>query len=355
MSQESEGRSDRSRWFGFAQLAAVLILIVLALYFARAPDRLERQSVADTAMGGGNPVVDVIRPEPTTQALSIRLTGSVRLERKARVVSEVAGRVAWVSPKFSNGGSIRAGESVLRIDPTEFELHVEAAEAAVREAQGRSEGALMKARAELKLAKLNLERTNITFPYDSRVVNTDIEVGELVGPKEEGGRGTPLGVVYRAEALQAEVPIELADLEHLSPAVGRSALLHVGPDTFEAEVVRVSWIVAPKTRLATLFLRFSGEVPVSSLPLPGSFVVAEIMGPMQKNVFVLPESALRKGDSVWVVEDDSLVVRQTGVLGRVGAGWVTNAFDAGQGIVVGTVPGAGPGMAVAVSAEASST
>lgn len=349
MSQESEGRFDRSRWFGFAQLAAVLVLITLALYFARAPERLERQSAADLALAGGAPVVDVIQPQPTAQALGVRLTGAVRLERKARVVAEVAGRVAWVSPKFSNGGSIPAGEHFLRIDPSEFELRVEAAEATVRDAHGGSEGALSKARAELKLAKLDLERTTLSFPYDSRVVSTDIEVGELVGPADEVGRDAALGVVYRAEALQADVPIELVDLESLSPVIGRSARLHAGPETYDAEVVRVSSVVAPKTRLATLFLKFSDDVPLASLPLPGMFVEAEIAGPVRENVYVLPESALREGGSVWVVRGGNLDVVRPTTLGRVEAGWVTEAFDAGDGVVVGTVPGARKGIAVAVS------
>ena len=355
MSQESEDRFDRSRWFGFAQVAAVLVLIVLALYFARAPDRVERQSVADTAIGDVSPVVDVIQPEPTAQALSIRLTGTVRLERKARVVSEVTGRVVWVSPNFSNGGSIAANEHVVRIDPTEFELRVKAAEGAVAQARDRSPGALREAQAELELARLALERTNISFPYDSRVVGTEVEVGELVGPADQVGRDASLGVVYRAEALQAEVPIELSDLESLNPAIGRSARLHIGGETYDAEVVRVSSLVAPKTRLATLFLEFSDDVPLSSLPLPGTFVVAEVMGPMRKNVFVLPESVLREDGGVWVVEGGNLNVRQPGILGRVDAGWVTELFDAGEGIIVGTVPGATQGMAVAVSTESPST
>lgn len=350
-----EGRSGGSRGLGYLQAAGVVILVAVALYLARAPDRVERQFAADPGTESGPPVVDVIQPAPTAQALSLRLTGGVRLERKARVVSEVTGRVVWVSPKFSNGGSIAANENILRIDPTEFRLRVEAAEAAVAEAQSRSSSALAQAQAILKLARLALERTNISFPYDSRVLGTSVEVGELVGPADQVGRDASLGLVYRAEALQAEVPIELSDLESLDPAIGRSARLQIGSETYDAEVVRVSSMVAPKTRLATLFLRFSGDVPVSSLPLPGSFVVAEVMGPMQKNVFVLPESALREGGGVWVVEDGSLNVRQPSVLGRVAGGWVTNMFDTGQGVVVGTVPGARQGMAVAVSAETSST
>ncbi len=349
-----EGRSGESRTLGYMQVVGVVILVAVALYFARVPDRVERQFAPDPATAGAGPMVDVIQPAPTAQALSVRLTGSVRLERKARVVSEVTGRVIWVSPKFSNGGSIAANENILRIDPAEFRLGVEAAEAAVAEARSRSSSALAGAEAKLKLAQLELARTSISFPYNSRVLSTDVEVGELVGPADQVGRDASLGVIYRAEALQAEVPIELADLESLDPAIGRSARLQVGSDTFDAEVVRVSSVVAPKSRLATLFLKFSGDVPVSSLPLPGTFAVAEVMGPMQKNVFLLPEAALREGGGVWVVEDGSLNVREPNILGRVEAGWVTNAFDAAQGVVVGTVPGAKQGMAVSVSAETSS-
>ena len=350
-----EGRSGRIRTLGYVQAAGIVILAVVALYFARAPDRVERQFAADAATAGAEPVVDVIQPAPTAQALSLRLTGSVRLERQASVVSEVTGRVVWVSPKFSNGGSIAANEDILRIDPAEFRLGVEAAEAAVAEARSRSASALAGAEAKLKLAQLELARTRISFPYNSRVLGTNVEVGELVGPADDVGRDASLGVIYRAEALQAEVPIELSDLESLDPAIGRSARLQVGSETFDAEVVRVSSVVAPKSRLATLFLKFSDDVPLSSLPLPGTFVVADVMGPMQKNVFLLPEAALREGGGVWVVEDGSLNLREPNILGRVQAGWVTNAFDAAQGVVVGTVPGARQGMAVSVSAETPSS
>lgn len=350
-----EAGSGSSRTLGYVQVVGVVILAAVALYLARAPDRVERQFAADPATAGTEPVVDVIQPAPTAQGLSVRLTGSVRLERRAKVVSEVTGRVVWVSPKFSNGGSIAANEDIIRIDPAEFRLGVEAAEAAVAEARSKSSSALAGAEAKLKLAQLELARTNISFPYNSRVLGTNVEVGELVGPADQVGRDASLGVIYRAEALQAEVPIELSDLESLDPAIGRSARLQVGSETFDAEVVRVSSAVAPKSRLATLFLKFSDDVLLSSLPLPGTFVVAEVMGPMQKNVFLLPEAALREGGGVWVVEDGSLNVRKPNILGRVEAGWVTNVFDAAQGVVVGTVPGARQGMAVLVAVETSSS
>lgn len=216
----SGNRSGGTEWRGIAQLAAVVLLIAVALFFARAPGRVERGAASDVASENAQPTIQVFRPVPTEQALSVELTGTVNLEERVRVASEVVGRIAWVSPDFSNGGSIRANEPFIRIDAAEFELQVEAAEMAVREADARvwveragaeedvraferdnpgvepsdairrlpsiaeAEARLMRAQADLKLAELRLERTNISLPYDGRVTASDVEVGELVGPAD---------------------------------------------------------------------------------------------------------------------------------------------------------------------------
>ena len=76
---------------------------------------------------------------------------------------------------------------------------------------------------------------------------------------------------------------------------------------------------------------------------------AQVFGPVLENVYVLPESAFRESGRVWTVQDGILDELRPRTLGRVDSGWVTEAFDAGQGVVDGTVPGVRKGMAVAVS------
>lgn len=73
-------------------------------------------------------MVSIMQPERTGQSLTVELTGAAGLSERARVKSEVDGRVTWVSPKFSNGGSIEANETFVRIDPAEYELQAKAAE-----------------------------------------------------------------------------------------------------------------------------------------------------------------------------------------------------------------------------------
>ena len=383
MAQSTE---SRPQWLGIVQLAAILLVVVIALYFARAPSRVALDAAPDLTAEKGKPTVAVIQPKPTSQALTVRLTGSVRIEQQARVMSEVAGRVAWISPKFSNGGSIPANETFIRIDPAEHELRVERAEMAVKAAEARvwvekaggeedakafsranpgaevsdsvrrlpsiaeMEAELAQARAVLKLAKLRLKQTNISLPYDSRVLATDLEVGEFVGPaRSVAGRAARLGTVYRTDAIRVRVPVDPKDLAYLSPVIGRSARVRTQLGAYDATVERVSSAVAPSTRLAGLFLKFSKDVPKETLPLPGMFAEVRIEGPSYENVYALPESVLQEGGSVWVVEKGALKSVVPKTLGRTDAGWVVEAFDAGEGVVVGAPPGARKGLAVATA------
>ena len=387
----SGNRSGGIEWRGFAQLASIVLLIAVALFFARAPSRLERGAVSGVSAESARPAVRVMHPTPTDQALTVELTGTVNLEERVRVASEVVGRIAWVSPDFSNGGSITADEPFIRIDPAEFELQVEAAEMAVREAEARvwveragaeedvraferenpgsrpseavrrlpsiaeAEARLMRAQADLKLAQLHLERTNISLPYDGRVMGSDVEVGELVGPADlVGGPSSRLGIVYRPGALQVDVPIEPRDLEYLDPVIGRKARVAGRMASWEAGVARVSSVVAPRTRLASVFLKFAEDAHPDSLPAPGTFVEVAIAGPVYEDVYVLPESVLQERDSVWVVRDGVLSAFAPKSLGRTDAGWVVQAFEAGEGVVVGSLPGAREGLAVMVTDAAPS-
>ena len=384
MAQSNE--SNRPQWPGMVQLAVVVAAIIVALYFARAPGRIAMDATPDLTAEKGKATVSVVKPKPTRQALTIRLTGSVRVEEQARVMSEVAGRVVWISPNFSNGGSIPANETFVKVDPAAYELRVERAEMAVKAAEARvwvekaggeedakafshanpdvevsdsvrrlpaiaeAEAELAQAQAVLKLAKLRLERTNISLPYDSRVLTTELEVGEFVGPaRSVVGRPATLGAVYRTDAIRVRVPVDPKDLAYLSPVIGRSARVRTQLGAYDATVERVSSVVAPNTRLARLFLKFADDVPKETLPLPGMFVDVRIEGPSYENVYVLPESVLQEGGSVWVVDKGALEPVVPKTLGRTDAGWVVTAFDASEGVVVGAPPGARKGLAVAVA------
>ena len=71
-----------------------------------------------------------------------------------------------------------------------------------------------------------------------------------------------------------------------------------------------------------------------------------LRGPSFDNAFLLPDSAHRAGDSVWLVDDGELRRATPSTLGRTDAGWIVAAFDIDDGIVVGAVPGEHAGLRV---------
>jgi hypothetical protein len=104
-----------------------------------------------------------------------------------------------------------------------------------------------------------------------------------------------------------------------------------------------------------VFLKFAADADPDSLPAPGTFVEVAIEGPVYEDVYVLPESVLQERESVWVVRGGLLSGFAPTTVGRTADGLVVQAFDAGEGVVVGPLPGAREGLAVALTDPASST
>ncbi|MYA90061.1 MAG: HlyD family efflux transporter periplasmic adaptor subunit [Boseongicola sp. SB0662_bin_57] len=365
MSQQSTNPGNPSgerHWRGYAQALLIIFVVAVALYLARAPERTELGPVS--APADAAPVVQVIVPSPAEHVLELDLTGTVTLDRKLTVVSEIEGRVVWVSADFVNGGSIQADEAIVRIDPREYELEVRSAKMAVAKAEAQvqlarratgpdaglviaeAEAGLGQAEAKLALANLQLERTEISLPFDARVMSSELEVGDLVGPPDDVGKLSVLGVVYRPEALQVRVPIKVEDLDSLGSAVGRPAQVRTANATYEAGLARISSVVALESRLAKVFLKFPDNIPRTELPVPGTFAEITIFGPSRDDVFVLPEAAAREQDSVWIVRDGALRALRPETIGRSNDGWVVEAFEPGEGVVVSVIAGASEGLRV---------
>ena len=375
MDQSGEARTDGNRWSGLVQLGVVLAIVIVAIYFMRAPTVAEFDDVVAEGAEAA-PSVNVVVPTAGRQTLTVNLTGTVRLHGSVRLKSQVHGRVVWVSPKLRNGGAFTAGETLLRVDPEDFEIEVRAAEAWAaaqrarmrkHELQGELEAAeygrrnpgqpvpaivrhepqverfkarLDRALARLDAAKLALERTSFSLPFEGKVVATEVAVGALVGP------ANPFGGAFSRDAIEVQVTIALDDLASLQPVVGRAAAVLFNERTFPATVERESSVVAPKSRMATLFLKYADTVSLEDVPPPGVFVGALIQGDTFSSAFVLPDAAQQQDGSVWVVDDGVLRSVMPMSHGRNAEGWIASAFDAADGVVLGSIPGAREGLAV---------
>ena len=373
----SNNTGERRRFAGLAQIVLVLAVFAVAIYFARAPDMGGPQtSVARAQLQ--DPEVVVSHPARGQHSLTVALTGEVRAQGKVGLRSQVAGRVLSVSPALRGGGTFRAGQTLLTIDPTDLEIDLKVKKALLQQQEARlrwrelrAEGKREEfqsrnpgrpvpplvnneteiaryqarvdaARAAVEKSELDLARTRYSLPFDGRIVETTAMRGQLVGPLE------PFGLAFSRESLEVEAPISLDDLDYLDPAEGRAVRVVANGELFPALVDRVAPIVNRRSRLVRLYVKFADSVPLANIPAPGTFVNLSIEGPAFENSLLLPKAAEQANGTVWVVRGGALEAVTPRSLGRTEAGWIVSDFDTGDGVVLEAVPAAEPGVSVTV-------
>ena len=363
----AESTSGPSR-VGYVQLALVVLVLGAGIYFGQAPDRIVVEPATTLGTSAQPPEVTVIAPMAGAHVASVVLTGTVGPHGIVAMMPSVdGGRVAWISPAMRIGGTFARDETLLRIEAKDYELDVAEAQANLRAAEAkleqrksdgespprvaRAQALVDKAETVLERAQLALSRTNFSLPFDGRIGQAQVSVGQVLIA------GLSFGNAYAKDALEVGVGIGNEDLAYLDPVIGRRAMIFAESGAFPGEVVRVSALVAPTSRLAQLFLKFADETPLDSLPLPGSFATVRIDGPPFENAFLLPRAVEQSGGHVWIVRDGELesftpeLLRRS-MSGMLGApGWLVGTFDVGDGVVVGSVFGAHDGMRVRITGD----
>ena len=377
-SAADEAPVKRRRWLGPVQIIVVIALILGALFYARAPGGGPPPTFANT-QEDPLPIVNIVRPAAAPTTIAVNATGTVNVRNYVALTPQVGGRVVEISTELRVGGTFSAGDQLLVIDRKDFELALDQARADIAAAQStlmlqraesdaaRANYALLRpneevpplvaripqiaqaraqlsaARARTEIAALNLRRTSFSLPFDGRITESTAEVGQVLIAGQSFGRA------FAIDALEVVVPIAADELDRISPPIGRSATVRTDDDALTATVERVSAELDERTRFAELYLRFSQE---TSPPPPGTFVDVVLQGPDVDRTYVLPAAAEQINRSVWVVAQGTLEPVTPRTLGNTSAGWVVDAFDYKDGIVLGAVPGAETGLPVDIGSEA---
>ena len=380
-------RRKRLIQFGISVGFIVLGFLGLRVLMASKPEIKKRKPPTPV------PMVRTIKIETGPQVVKIRGEGTVSPLREINLVPEVGGKVLSVSPSLVNGGVLKKGDILLQIDPVDYQLAVTLAEAKVKDAESLLELAEEEAaaakdewrllyedsdtnekppplvakepqlaaaqarlaadQADLRKALLNLERTKLKAPFDGRVAEESVDIGQYVSP------GQTLGTLYSTEAAEIVVPLEGEDLfwfdvpdftsgdGHGSPAVVRAQIAK-RELTWPGEVVRTEGRLDERTRMIRVVVRV--EKPYAKKPplVFGLFVTVEIEGRRISSAAILPRAALHQDDVVWVVDDESrLRFRQVDV-GRIqGEEVIVNeGLENGEMVVVTPLKAVTDGMTV---------
>ena len=370
-----------------AVLAAFIFIYIILAAAAPKPERAEivaRPSAVFVTEAALSPV-----------QLSVTTQGEVTPLTEIDLTAQVSGRITYVNPNFVDGGFFEAGEVLVRLEDADYRLAVTRAEALVAqsrqalvreqaeselareewEALGDGEASpltlrepqlaearaqLASAQASLDEARLNLSRTRITAPFEGRVRVKNADLGQYVGP------GTGLGRVFATNRVQVRLPLTNADLAILNLPLafqanednpGRPAHLSAnvaGQERhWEGRLVRTDSAINPQTRTMSAIIEvedpYGAAAETAGAPLAvGLFVAASIDGRELNNAIVLPRSALRGSDEVYVAErDGTLSIRQVNVVDTSAERLVLTAGVApGDRVVTSPLRGAAEGMLV---------
>ncbi len=371
-------------------IVVLVVSVGAAMFLLSSRPEAERQDVEIRTT-----LVETIVPIPGTQGTDVVGYGTVEPHRRLAIQPQVGGQVTELNDAVRAGGILRAGDTILRIDPRDYELSVRQREADVanaavalqlEEARGlvaarewellgesietselgrrlarrepqkiEKEAMLEASRGRLEQAELDLERTTIRTPFNSMVLEDSIEIGQVVSPQT---RIATLVGTDRFDVIVA-IPIDQLPLIMIDPArPERNSVAQVIQElgngqaiTRPARVDRVIGEVERAGRLARV--RVVVEDPLgledgaASVPLlVGSYVRVGIEGPEVDDVVELPRAVVRDNDSVWLMNvDRELEIRPLEIVeGRPDTVLARLELATGEEIVTSPLPVAIPGM-----------
>lgn len=295
------------------------------------------------------PSVWVIVAQKTSFQPIIQAQGTVRAKRQIELVPEVSGKIIQVSPVFAEGGFFKAGEILLEIDPRDYEFAVSRSRATVADARNtlaleqaeadqaenewralgqgkeatalvlrepqmaRARAKLSSAQADLDQALLDLERTRITAPFEGRIEEKKVDIGQYVSP------GNPLAVIYSTDVAEISLPITDRQLgkinlksTYFEEKIENSTLdvrltANVGGKAREwfGKIVRTAGTVDQESRVLNIIVEVANPYAIAKGGAPllnGLFVEAEIPGIEFQDVYEMPRAALYNQTQVVVVD-----------------------------------------------------
>lgn len=294
------------------------------------------------------PLVEVTTVVPSAQPISIFTQGTISPRREIDLIAQVSGKVVAVNQNFAAGGFFDDQEELVKIDDSDYGFQLVRAKAKVADAaqllateKGRAlqakrewrelgskeandlflrkpqlasaEASLKAAEADQGEAELNLKRTSIAAPFNGRVRETMVDLGQYVNA------GSPIARFYGTDTFEVRLPLTdrqvsllNLQLDILNPAQDKTPVPITLTSTFggqqwqwPAYITRTDATIDVDSRVlyavAEVRNPFDRQGDTNRPPLTiGQFVQAKITGTEISNVMVIPRTALRSENHIWV-------------------------------------------------------
>lgn len=334
-------------------------------------------------------------------ASTIEVMGTVLPAREIALAPRVSGEIVQVSPEFVPGGFIRAGEVLVRIDPTDFALLVQQRESALAQAESAyqlemgqqgvasreyemlsqtvteedrdlvlrrpqlqaAEAAVGAARAALKDARLDLARTQVQAPFNAVLSQRFADLGGQVST------ASPVATLVGTDTfwVEASVPVDQLrwiDIPRASTGAGSKAHIFSesawGPGVYRSgAVIRLRPELEAQGRMARLLIAVRDPLAMRSenagepRMILSTYVRVEIEGTTLREVATIPRDALRDDDRVYLMDEDGgLEIRPVDVVFRSPDRVFVHGLNAGEKLVITNLSAPVEGMPLRVQGAA---
>lgn len=364
--------------------AALLLLSAVAGCGDKAPNALAPSAAIPP------PEVSVLTIASERIALTTELPGRLEATRVAQVRARVPGIV--LQKAFHEGGDVKAGEVLFRIDPAPFQATLRSAQAALAKAEANLAQANLKvqryrplvetnaiskqeyddaltaqqqvnadlasAKATLETASLNLGYATVTSPISGRIGRALVTEGALVGQ----GEATALAMVQQLDPIFVNLTQSSTELLRLKQALASGQLKSAGQGLAKVTLVTEDGLIYPHSgkllfsdltvdeSSGAISMRAEFPNPERAL-LPGMYVRARLQQAVNDQAITVPQQAVIRGidgASVLLVGPDGKVTSQPVETGTVQDGkWiVSQGLKAGDRVIVEGLQKTKPGATV---------
>jgi len=297
--------------------------------------------------------------KPTDYQIILDSQGTVRAHHSTTLTPLVSGRIIKIHPGFEDGAFFKEGEVLAEIDPSDLEAKVTGAESSLaraeanlareearakqaklnwedigyeeepsplvlREPQLKEARALVTAaQADLDQAQRDLARAKVRAPFDGRVKTRSIGLGQAVNAT------TPLGEVFATDIAEVRLPLAPGQLRFIQlpthkddPPVAVTLTNSLGrttpgeEPTWEARIIRTEGALDEKSR--ELFAIAQIEDPFGLIEEKpelriGQPVRAQIKAMVIKDVYVIPRTAMRGINRVFLIDKTNNRINRTDI------------------------------------------
>jgi RND family efflux transporter MFP subunit len=257
--------------------------------------------------------------------MTVNAAGQAASRRPTILRSQVGGQVRSVSVRENSGAG--AGQVLITIDPTEYELALAEAKAALRNANAtfrdltigdddkikdqqllkeRREAARDRARVEsaevaVMKAQMNLDRTKVKAPFSGRIANLKVVPGQFVSAGEE------LLTVQEMDPIRVEVQVLEGQIGNITPGARGDVTFSAFPgETFGGQIETMNPIIDQQTRTSRVTVIVPNR---QGRILPGMYARVRLAAKRLPNRTYVPKEAIVERDEhkklVFVFKPDS--------------------------------------------------